>query len=100
MAPDTFDPRTETTDPRVGPYDAQARQAAADNLAASEAQRLAEVADTEMWAVAWNQWHDAHLKLNTHRNGMYDDPVKHHEGYLDFPDAGDRPFQLWEGEPY
>lgn len=95
MPPDPFDPRPETTDPRVGPYDDQARSAAAGP---AEAARLAAVADQEMWAVGWNEWTDAHRKLNTHRNGIHDDPVKDHDGYLAFPD--DRPFQVWEGEPY
>lgn len=94
MVPEKFGPQTETSDPRVGPYDDQARAIAEESLADDAARRLSEVADSEMWAVAWNQWHDAHVKMNTHRNGMYDDPVKDHEGYLDY--AEDRPFQLWE----
>lgn len=90
--PDPFDPRTQTTDPRVGPYDDQAALAAAEMP--EEAARLSAVADQEMWAVGWNQWMDVHRKLNTYRNGIMDDPVKDHEGYVVF--ESDRPFEVWE----
>lgn len=91
MAGDCGRTDTASSDRRAGPYQQQARLAAG----AAEAARLAALADTEMWAVAWNGWHDAHAKLNSHRNGMYDDPVP----APGEPAGAGGPFDLWGAPP-
>lgn len=57
------------------------------------AERAAQLAEADAISADWADWHDAHAKLNAFRNGMYDDPVKDHQGYLSY--EADRPFQIW-----
>lgn len=60
--------------------------------------RNAALAAEEEWVAQSQKWTDAHAKLNLLRNGGWDDPVKDHDGYLQFSEAPP-PVELWQEDP-